>query len=59
LQTFFFKKLIFTSKNWPNDPRVGCKYPSNLIAFIKVDQDLEEELEQFEGDFEKDQFFEL
>jgi hypothetical protein len=43
------------SKNWSNDPRVGCKSPSSLIEFIKVDGHLE--LEQFEGDFEREMKF--
>ncbi len=46
-------------KNWPNDLKVGCKSPSNLVEFIEVDQDLEEKLEQFEGDFERDEVSEL
>jgi hypothetical protein len=31
-------KLIFVSKNWPNDFKVGCSSPTNLIP-------MEEELE--------------
>jgi hypothetical protein len=46
-------------KNWPNDLKVGCKSTSNLVEFIEVDQDLEEKLEQFEGDFERDEVSEL
>jgi hypothetical protein len=41
------------NKNWPNDYRVGCKSPFNLLEFIGIGADLEEELEQFEGAFEK------
>ncbi len=59
LQTKNLEKLIFVSKNWPNDLRVGCKSPFNLVEFIEVDQDIEEELEQFKGNFEKDEVFEL
>ncbi len=51
--------MIFVSKNWPNDPRVGWKSPFNFVEFIEVDQNLEEELEQFESDFERDEVFEL
>jgi hypothetical protein len=32
------------SKNWPNDPRIGCKSPSSLIDFNESDLNLEEEL---------------
>jgi hypothetical protein len=46
-------------KNWPNDLRVGCKFASNLIKFFERDIDLEEELEEFEGDFEKDEVVEV
>jgi hypothetical protein len=37
-------------KNWPNDARVGCKAPSNLVELI----DLKHELREFEGSFEWD-----
>ncbi len=40
-----FTKLIIVSKNWPNDPTVGCKSPSNSIEFTKMSGDLEKELE--------------
>ncbi len=54
LQTKNLEKLIFINKNWPNDPRIWCKSPFNLLKFLEMDMDLEEELEQFEGKFEKD-----
>jgi hypothetical protein len=44
------KKLIFVKKNWLNDPRIGCKYPYNLIDFFERDIDLKEELKEFERD---------
>ncbi len=47
------------SKNWPNDLKVGCKSPSNLVEFIEVNWDLEKELEQFEGDFKRDEVSKL
>jgi hypothetical protein len=25
------------NKKWPNDPKVGCKPPFNLIEFLKKD----------------------
>jgi hypothetical protein len=31
---------------------VGCSLPSNLIELIEVDVALEEELEQYEGEFD-------
>jgi hypothetical protein len=30
-------KIIFVSKNWPSDPRVGCSSPSSLIELIEAD----------------------
>ncbi len=36
------------NQNWPNDPRVGCNMPSTLVEFIKKDEIVEEELEEFE-----------
>jgi hypothetical protein len=49
------KKLNFVNKNWPIDARVGCKSLSDLIEFIEMDEQLEEELQEFEGEFEKDE----
>jgi hypothetical protein len=59
LQTENFEILIFVSKNWPNDSKVGCKASSNLVHITEMDGDLEEELEQLEDDFERDEVFEL
>lgn len=59
MQIEILEKLILLSKNWPNDANVGCKSPSNLVEFIKIEGDLEKELEQFEGDFEIDENSEL
>jgi hypothetical protein len=42
------EKLTFVNKNWPNDCRVGCKSPPNLLKLIGIDANLEEQLEQFE-----------
>jgi len=41
------------NKNWPNDPRIGCKSPSSLVDFIERDFNLEEELNFFEKAFER------
>jgi hypothetical protein len=54
LKTENLEKLIFINKNWPNDSRIGCKFPSNLIEFLEKDN-LEEELEKFEDEFERDE----
>ncbi len=59
MQTENLENLIFVSKNWPNDYKVGCKASSNLVEIIEMDGDLEEESEQLEGDFERDEVFEL
>jgi hypothetical protein len=54
-----FKKLIFVNKNWPKDHRIRCKSPFNLLEFLERDMDLEEELEEFEGEFEKNEIVEV
>jgi hypothetical protein len=59
LQLKNLDNLIFVSKNWPNDPRIGCKSPFNLIDFIESDINLEEKFEKFEEDFERDEVVEL
>ncbi len=47
------------NRNWPNDLKVRCKSPSNLVEFMKTNGDLEKELEQFEGDLEWDEVSKL
>jgi hypothetical protein len=47
LQIYNLDKLIFVNKNWPNDPKIRCKFPFNLLEFLERDIDLEEELEKF------------
>jgi hypothetical protein len=42
LQSNNLDKIIFISKNWPNDPRVGCSSPSSLIELIEANVILEE-----------------
>jgi hypothetical protein len=39
-----FEKIIFANKNWPNDVKVGCKAPSNLVELIDSKIDLEDKL---------------
>ncbi len=38
LQIENLEKLIFVSKNWPNDLRIGCKSPSNVLEFLEMDK---------------------
>jgi hypothetical protein len=38
-----------------NDPRIRCKLPSSFVDFIEIDANLKEELDEFEGAFEKNQ----
>jgi len=59
LQIKKLKKLIFVNKNWPNDPRIGPKSQFNLLEFLERDMNLEEELEKFEREFEKDKVVEV
>ncbi len=47
LQTENLEKLIFVNKTQPNDLRIGCKSPSNLVEFL---ENLEKKLEEFEGE---------
>jgi hypothetical protein len=50
---------MFVNKNWPNDPRIGCKSPFNLVKFLEKDVNLEENLEEFEGEFARDEVVEV
>jgi hypothetical protein len=36
-----------------------CKYPFNLVEFLERNIDLEEELENFESDFERDEVVQI
>jgi hypothetical protein len=47
------------SKTWPNDPRDGCKSPSNLVELIQTNLGFEEELENFEGSSERDEIVDI
>jgi hypothetical protein len=49
----FFFKLIFVSKNKPNDSNIGCKSPSNLIEFFERDIDLEKSLKSLKGNLKR------
>jgi hypothetical protein len=37
------------NKNWPNDVKVVCKAPSNLVELTDSEIDLEDKLNEFEG----------
>jgi len=52
LQLDYLDKIIFVSKNWPSDFRVGFSSPSSLIELIKTDVALKKELKRYEGEFE-------
>jgi hypothetical protein len=52
-------KLNFVSQNWPNDPKVGCNMPSTLVEFIKKDEIVKEELEEFEGKIEREEIIDM
>jgi hypothetical protein len=46
------KNLIFVTKNWLNDPKVGCKSFCNLVEFIETNKHLEKKFKKIEGEFE-------
>jgi hypothetical protein len=50
-----YENLIFVNKNWPNDVKVGCKAPSNLVELIDSETNLEDKLNEFEGSLEQDE----
>jgi hypothetical protein len=47
------------NKNWPSGPRISCKPFFNLMELIETNLKLEEQLEEFEGTFERDEFLEI
>jgi hypothetical protein len=59
LQIENLEKLIFVNKNWLDDAIIGCKSPSTLVEFLEKAVNLEEEFEEFEGEFEKDEVVEV
>jgi hypothetical protein len=46
------------SKNWPSDPKIGCKPSCSLVELIQIDFDFEE-LENFKGSFELDEIMDI
>ncbi len=59
MQSEILDKLIFVSQNWPNDPKVGCNMSSTLVKFIEKNEIVEEELEEFEGEFEREEIVDM
>jgi hypothetical protein len=59
LQSKNLENLIFASKNCLGDPKDGSKPPSNLVELIKTNLGFEEELEEFEGSFERDEIVDI
>jgi hypothetical protein len=60
--SFTIKKLKnfdFVNKNWPNDPKDGCKVPSNLVELIQTYLGFEEELKEFKGLFKQDEIMDI
>jgi hypothetical protein len=53
------ESLIFVNKIWPNDLKIGCKSSFNVIKLLERDIGLEEELEKFEVEFERDEVVEM
>ncbi len=49
------EKFIFVNKKWPNDARTNYKSSSDLVEFIEIDEQLEKQLQEFEGEFEKNE----
>jgi len=55
LQSNHLKKLVFLSKNWPNDLKIGCNSTSNLVKLIEKNL----EFGDFEHAFEQDEVVEM
>ncbi len=53
LQLSNLEKLIFVSKNWPNEAWVGSKAFRNLVELIDYKLDLKYELDGVESSFEQ------
>jgi hypothetical protein len=53
------RKINICEKNWPNDLKIYCKQPFNLVELIKKDLDFEEEWKELEGSFEGDELLDI
>ncbi len=43
------------NNNWPNDAKVGCKAPSNLLDLIVFELNIKYEFDEFEDSFEQNE----
>ncbi len=59
LQSDNLDRLIFVSKNWPNDFIIYCKLLSNLMEMIEKDLYFVKEFEGFESSFEQYEFVDI
>jgi len=59
LQLNNLNKIIFVSKIWPSDPRVGYSSPSNLIELLRFILPQRKKIEQYEGEFERNELLDL
>jgi hypothetical protein len=50
--------VSFIITNWPSDPRNGCKPLSNVVKLIQTVLGFEE-VEEFEGSFERDELVDI
>jgi hypothetical protein len=48
--------LIFINNNWSNELMVSCFWPFDLIELIEINVSLQEELEEYEGEFKQNEF---
>ncbi len=46
------------SKNWPNNLGVGS-FPINVVELVEVNLKFKEELEEFEGSFDRDEMVDM
>ncbi len=56
--TYKPKEVSFIITNWPSDPRNGCKPLSNVVKLIQTVLGFEE-VEEFEGSFERDELVDI
>ncbi len=54
-----FQSTIVLCYNKQIVMKITCQIPNNLLKFLERDIDLEEECEEFEGEFEKDEVVEV
>jgi hypothetical protein len=54
LHQTILKYWFFRYKMWPNDLRIDCNLPSNLLELIEKYLNFEKKIIKFEGSFEQD-----